>query len=46
LRQSIRQKPSEDTPASAEATLLEKFKHATDTAILRYLSDGKGQKPN
>jgi hypothetical protein len=46
LRQSIRQKPSEDTSATAETTLLEKFKHATDAAILRYLSDGKGQKPN
>ena len=46
LRQSIRQKPSEDLALSPKASLLEKFKFAADTALLRYLSDGKNRKPN
>ena len=46
LRQSIRQRPSEDIVLSPEASFLEKFKYAADTALLRYLSDGKNRKPN
>jgi hypothetical protein len=47
LRQSIRQKSSEDTAArSPEALFLEKFKCVADTALLRFLSDGKNRKPN
>jgi hypothetical protein len=46
LRQSIRQKSSDDGVLSPEASFLEKFKFATDTALLRYLSDGKNRKPN
>ena len=46
LRQSIRQKPSEDIVLRPEASFLEKFKYAADTALLRYLSDGKNRKPN
>jgi hypothetical protein len=46
LRQSIRQRPSEDIVVSPEASFLEKFKYAADTALLRYLCDGKNRKPN
>ena len=46
LRQSIRQRPSEDIVLSPEASFLEKFKYAADTARLRYLADGKNRKPN
>ncbi len=45
LRQSIRQKPSAEIPAGADASFLEKLKSA-DRAFLRYLSDGKNRKPN
>jgi hypothetical protein len=48
LRQSIRQHISADaapTP-SPEDSFLEKFKSASDTALLRYLSTGKNGKPN
>jgi hypothetical protein len=46
LRQSIRQKATADSALSPEASFLEKFKTASDTALLRYLSDGKNRKPN
>jgi hypothetical protein len=46
LRQSIRQKPSEDVSISAEAAFLRKCRAAADTAVLRFLSDGKDRKPN
>ena len=46
LRQSIRQKASADAILSPEASFLEKFKTASDAALLRYLSDGKNRKPN
>ena len=46
LRQSIRQKASADAVLSPEASFLEKFKTASDAALLRYLSDGKNRKPN
>jgi hypothetical protein len=31
---------------SPEASFLEKFKDASDTALLRYISDNKHRKPN
>lgn len=46
LRQSIRQRTSEDVSISAEAAFLKKCRSAADTAVLRYLSDGKNRKPN
>ena len=46
LRQTIRQKPSEDSVLSPRIAAAEKFKYAADAALLRYLSDGKGRKPN
>jgi hypothetical protein len=46
LRQSIKQKTSEDAAISAEAAFLKKRSSAADNAILRYLSDGKSHKPN
>ena len=46
LRQSIRQKVTGDSVLSHEASFLEKFKTASDTALMRYLSDGKNKKPN
>ncbi len=46
LRQSIRQKVSADSTFSQEVSFLEKFKTASDTALMRYLSDGKHKKPN
>lgn len=45
LRQSIRQKPSDDI-ISPRVAAAEKFKCAADAALLRYLSDGKVRKPN
>ena len=46
MRQSIRQRPSEDVAISPEAAVLRKSRAAADTALLRYLSDGKSRKPN
>jgi len=46
LRQSIRQKTAEDAVISPEAAFLKKCRSAADTALLRYLSDGKTHKPN
>jgi hypothetical protein len=46
LRQTIRQKPSPEALFGPDASFLEKFKTASDTAVLRYLSDGKHRKPN
>jgi hypothetical protein len=45
LRQSIRQ-TSEGNVVSPEASLVEKFKHATDAALLQFIADGKNRKPN
>ena len=45
LRQSIMPKPSA-SDRSTDASLLEKFKTAADTALLQYLSDSKDRKPN
>jgi hypothetical protein len=46
LRQSIRQKSGEEPTISPEAAFLKKCRDAADTAMLRYLSDGKNRKPN
>jgi hypothetical protein len=46
LRQTICQKPSEDSVLSPRIAAAEKFKYAADAALLRYLSDGKTRKPN
>jgi hypothetical protein len=46
LRQSIRQKVTGDSVLSRESSFLERFKTASDTALMRYLSDGKNKKPN
>jgi hypothetical protein len=46
LRQSIRQKVTGDSVLSRESSFLEKFKTASDTTLMRYLSDGKNKKPN
>jgi predicted outer membrane protein len=46
LRQTIRQKVSADSILGHETSFLEKFKTASDAALMRYLSDGKNRKPN
>ncbi len=46
LRQTIRQKASEDAVVNAEAALMKKYRAATDAELIRYLSDGKIRKPN
>lgn len=46
LRQTIRQKTSADATVSPEAAFLKKCRSAADSAVLRYLSDGKNRKPN
>ncbi len=46
LRQSIRQRTSEDVSISAEAAFLKKCRSAADTAVLRFMSEGKNRKPN
>jgi hypothetical protein len=46
LRQTLRQKTSEDTVITAEAAFFKKCKLAGDAALLRYLTDGKARKPN
>jgi|SRR5450755_1958458 hypothetical protein len=46
LRQSIRQKAGDDAARTTDASLLDKFKSAADSALLQYLADGKARKPN
>jgi hypothetical protein len=46
LRQTIRQKVSADSMMTSEASFVDKFKTASDAALMRYLSDGKNRKPN
>jgi hypothetical protein len=46
LRQSLRQKTSADGAAGPDASLLEKFKFASDAAFLQLITDGKNRKPN
>ncbi len=46
LRQSIRQRTSDDMSISAEAAFLKKCRTAADMAVLRSLSEDKDRKPN
>ena len=46
LRETIRQKPTSGALMGPDASFLEKFKAASDTAFIRYLSDAKNRKPN
>jgi hypothetical protein len=46
LRQTIRQKTSADLAINSEAAFLKKCRSAADSAVLRFLSDGKTRKPN
>jgi hypothetical protein len=46
LRQTMRQRPAEDFVLKAEASLIEKFKRASDQTIVRYLAEAKNRKPN
>jgi hypothetical protein len=46
LRETIRQKPSQDGPPSPRIAAAEKFRAAADAALLQFLSDGKARKPN
>lgn len=46
IRQSVATRISPDVSMSADASFVEKFKEATEAAMLRYLSDGKNRKPN
>jgi hypothetical protein len=46
LRQSIRQRTSEDVVINPEAAFLKKCRSAADNSLLRYLTDGKDRKPN
>ena len=45
LRQAIRQRTSEDSP-SPDAALLKDFETIGNSALLRFLTDGKDRKPN
>jgi len=45
-RENLHEKPSEDILLTPGIAAAEKFKYATDAALLRYLSDGKTRKPN
>jgi hypothetical protein len=42
------QKVAQSAPAKAveQASLIDKFNHLTDAALLRYFADGKNRKPN
>ncbi len=46
LRQSIRQNISEDVVLSPRVSAAQKFRQASEAALLRYLTDGKARKPN
>jgi len=46
LRQAIRQRTCEDAVTSPDAALLRDFEAIGNTALLRFLTDGKGRKPN
>jgi hypothetical protein len=46
LRQTMRQRPAEDCVLRAEASLIEKLKHASDQTIVRFLAEAKNRKPN
>ena len=46
LRQTLRQKPSDDGTCTHEISVFEKIRYATDAAMVRYLTEGKARKPN
>lgn len=46
LRQTLRQKPSDDGSNQHEVSVFEKIRFAADAAMVRYLTDGKVRKPN
>jgi hypothetical protein len=46
IRQSVATRVSSNGAMNAEASFVEKFKEATEVAMLRYLTDGKNRKPN
>jgi len=46
LRQTLRQKLCDDTPAAAEVTVNDKIRYATDAVMMHYLADCKVRKPN
>jgi len=46
LRQTLLQKPSDDTPPAPEGTVNDKIRCATDAVMMHYLADGKIRKPN
>jgi len=46
LRQSIRQKLSQDDAVDPGAALLEKFKTTADAALVQFFSAAKNRKPN
>ncbi|HEY1270343.1 MAG TPA: hypothetical protein VGF08_00070 [Terriglobales bacterium] len=46
LRQTLRQRSSDNSISSTEASVFEKIKSAADAAMVRYLTDGKVRKPN
>jgi hypothetical protein len=46
LRQSIRQRTSEEVVVSAEASFLKKSRPASDASVFHYLPNGKVRKPN
>jgi len=45
LRETIRQQAASEAGARSE-TVFDKIRFATDTAMMRYLADGKARKPN
>jgi hypothetical protein len=46
LRQTLRQSPTKHDSQDPEVSLFEKIRHATDAAMMRYLTDNKIRKPN
>jgi hypothetical protein len=46
LRDTIRQKPSNDGLFKAEIPLNERLRSAAEALMIHYLADGKSQKPN
>jgi hypothetical protein len=46
LRQTIRQRTADNLLLDSGTSFLEKWKQASDAAILRYMAEGKNRKPN
>ena len=46
LRESLRQKPSEDAVVGPDTSFLEKYRIAGGSIFPRHLTDGKNRKPN